>query len=71
MLFRSIRAGLGFAFVPKTLAEAEHLPWSAKLEGIRSDIYAIWRCTHASPVLQAFIDLSTYNPTPDHPASSL
>ncbi|MGL5728624.1 MAG: LysR family transcriptional regulator [Plesiomonas sp.] len=64
VIFACIRAGLGFAFVPKTLAEAEQLPWSAKLEGIRSDIYAIWRCTHASPVLQAFIDLSTCGLSP-------
>ncbi|MCP1268160.1 LysR family transcriptional regulator [Aeromonas hydrophila] len=55
VIFACVRAGLGFALVPKSLAESEHLAYSVQPERIHCDIYAIWRCAHASPLLQDFI----------------
>ncbi|MGL5102610.1 MAG: LysR family transcriptional regulator [Plesiomonas sp.] len=55
VIFACVRAGLGFALVPKSLAESEHLTYLAQPDRINCDIYTIWRSTHASPLLQDFI----------------
>ncbi|MEN5282444.1 LysR family transcriptional regulator [Serratia marcescens] len=56
VIFACVTAGLGYAFVPESLARQRKVAYIECGNEMRSDIYAIWRKASDSRILHDFID---------------
>ncbi len=57
VIFACVTAGLGYAFVPESLARQRKVAYIECGNEMRSDIYAIWRKASDSRILHDFIDV--------------